>query len=90
MQQQRHLRQMLEELHAELQRADALDESARTLLQSVLSDIEDVLERAPAAGGRSGTITARLREAVSAFEVTHPALTEAVGRVADALAKMGI
>jgi hypothetical protein len=32
----------------------------------------------------------RLREAVDEFEESHPALTEAVGRVVDALAKMGI
>ena len=32
----------------------------------------------------------QLREAVRAFETTHPTLTSAINGVADALAKMGI
>jgi hypothetical protein len=79
---------MLEQLHAELQRADTIDERSRELLRSVLSDIEDVLARKP--GHQPESIRERLRDAVGAFEETHPALTEAIGQVADALAKMGV
>ena len=42
---EQHLRQMLEQLHTELQRADTIDERSRQLLRSVLGDIEDLLER---------------------------------------------
>ena len=87
---EQHLRQMLEQLHTELQRADTIDEQSRELLRSVVSDIEELIERKQARGTQPESIVERLREAVSAFEETHPTLTEAIGAVADALAKMGI
>jgi hypothetical protein len=81
---------MLEQLHAELQRTETIDDRSRTLLRSVIGDIEDLLERKPARSMPPGSIVERLREAVRAFEKTHPTLTEAAGGVADALARMGI
>jgi hypothetical protein len=89
MPEQQRLRQLLEKLQAELQRAHGLDDRSRELLGSALSDIEDLLERAEG-GKRPESITERLREAVGAFEETHPTLTEAIGRVVDTLSKMGI
>jgi DNA repair exonuclease SbcCD ATPase subunit len=85
-----HLRQMLEQLHAELQRADTIDDRSRELLRGVLDDIEDLLERKQKRGTQPESIIERLREAVRTFETTHPTLTNAIGGVADALAKMGI
>lgn len=79
-----HLRRMLENLHAELQSADPVDERSRQLLREVDTDIQKLLERSDAEKDES--LTLRLRE----FEERHPALTEAVGRVLDALAQMGI
>jgi hypothetical protein len=84
------LRRMLEQLHTELQRADTIDDRSRELLRSVLVDIEDLLERKPKRPTQPESIIERLREAVRAFETTHPALTAAIGGVADALARMGI
>jgi Domain of unknown function (DUF4404) len=49
---EKHLRQMLEQLHTELQRADTIDDRSRELLRSVLGDIEDPLERSRS-GARS-------------------------------------
>ena len=88
--QERHLRQMLEQLHTELQRADAVDDRSRELLRSVLGDIEDLLERKRKRGTQAESIIERLREAVRAFEKTHPTLTKTIGGVADALAGIGI
>ena len=87
---EQHLRQMLEHLHTELQRADTIDDRSRELLRSVLGDIEDLLERKQKQGTQPESIIERLRETVRAFETTHPTLTNAIGRVADALAGMGI
>ena len=82
-----HLRDLLESLHAELRRTDAVDDSSRELLREVDGDIRQALERA---GEHPDSLTARLRETVERFEGTHPALTEAVTRVLDALVQMGI
>jgi hypothetical protein len=87
---EKHLRQMLEQLHIELQRADTIDDRSRELLRSVLGDIEDLLERKQKRGTEPESIIEQLREAVRAFETTHPTLTSAIGRVADALAGIGI
>ena len=87
---EQQLRQMLEELHTELQRTDAIDDRSRELLRSVLGDIEDLLERKEKRGTQPESIVQRLRETVRVFETTHPTLTEAIGRLADALAGMGV
>ena len=76
---EQQLRQRLEALHTELQRADTIDERTRELLRSVLDDIEDLLERKQKQGTPPDSIIERLREAVRAFENTHPTLTNAIG-----------
>jgi hypothetical protein len=84
-----HLREMLEKLHAELKKAGSIDERSREMLRAVMDDIRAIVE--PSADeAHPESLGQRLREAVDEFEETHPALTEAVGRVVDALAKMGI
>jgi hypothetical protein len=87
---EQHLRQMLEQLHLELQRADTLDDRSRELLQSVLGDIEDLLARKQKRDTPPESIVERLREAIGTFEKTHPTLTSAIGAVADALSSLGI
>jgi predicted component of type VI protein secretion system len=87
---EQHLRQMLEQLHTELQRADTIDDRSRELLRSVLGDIQDLLECKQKGGTQPESIIQQLREAVRAFETTHPSLTSAISRVAEALAGLGI
>jgi len=87
---EQHLREALERVHIELQGADTIDDRSRELLRSVLGDIEDLLERKQKRGTQPASIIERLREAVRTFETTHPTLTNAIGGVADALARMGI
>ena len=81
------LRTLLEALHAELRRTDAVDERSRDLLRAVDGDIRQALERT---GEQPESLTERLRETLERFEGTHPQLSEAVGRVLDALVQMGI
>ena len=87
---ERDLRQLLEQLHAEIQVTDTIDDRSRELLRGVLGEIEDLLERKQKQGTRPESIIERLRGAVKSFEKTHPTLTDAIGRVADALAAIGI
>ena len=48
-----HLRRMLENLHAELQTAESVDERSRELLREVDADIQNLLERSDAEKGES-------------------------------------
>jgi predicted molibdopterin-dependent oxidoreductase YjgC len=85
---QRELQETLARLHDELQNGQHLDDEARGMLERLASDIEQVLHPAPP--DSIDALGSRLREAIERFEETHPALTAAVNRVADALARMGI
>jgi len=83
------LHDQLAALHGALRDADAVDPEARALLQQVMADIRSALERSEQ-GGRSESLTERLRVAARRFEGTHPALTAAAGRVIDTLSNLGI
>lgn len=82
------LRDRLEALHGALRDAESLDPEARALLRAVMEDIERVLAREQEHEPES--LVERLREAIGDFEESHPTLSEAAGRVIDALARMGI
>jgi hypothetical protein len=83
------LRRRLAELHAELERAEALDADSRAALEAVLRDIQGILARSGAQRGPA-SLSERLREAGRHFEGSHPTLTTVLGRVVDALAALGI
>ena len=84
------LREKLEELHRALRDADAVGSESRELLEALVADIQRVLERDSREEPEPESLAERLREVVEEFEESHPTLTEAAGRVIDALAKMGI
>ena len=56
----------------------------------MLADIEALLERGGDDESGSAGIVDRLRGAMGRFEEDHPSLTAAVGRIADALANLGV
>jgi hypothetical protein len=88
---QRELRETLARLHDELGRSRELDDASRELLERLAADIEARLH--PDASDPPDALdllSERLRGAITRFEDTHPALTTAIGRVADALASLGI
>ncbi len=84
------LRRHLEQLHAELADAPTLDSRSRELLQELMRDIQELLERAGDEEPRSDSIAERLKEVARDFEESHPVLVATVGRVADTLANLGI
>jgi hypothetical protein len=86
-----NLRRRLAELHAELDKVDAVDGEARAALEEVMREIREVLARAGDAESREeASLADRLREAGRHFEVSHPTLTVTLGRVVDALSALGI
>ena len=80
------LRELLAELHLKLGQAHSVDADSRLLLRAVSSDIEKAL------GGKGETAPqeSKLNELAVKFEAEHPALSEAVRDVIDALSKAGI
>ncbi len=83
------LRKTLEKLHSELEKTPSLDAESHRLLVEVLRDIESLLASGESEH-TSDTLLDRLRSATGEFEESYPTLTEAVGRVADVLSRMGI
>jgi hypothetical protein len=84
----RALRDELERLQKELSETTTLDPEARELLGEMAADIERLLAQDESGGAEP--LAERLRAATERFEETHPKLTAVVGRVADALANLGI
>ena len=84
------LQRTLRSLHAALGQARRLDPEDRALLETVLTDIQDVLQKnapADAAGGDHGDA---LEGAAVRLEAEHPGVAAAVRALVDALAKAGI
>jgi len=90
------LRERVDALHQQLSGTESLDAADRASLESLLADVARLLERDDEArdeGASAEThesLVDQLREAAESFEEQHPSLTELVGRVADALSRLGI
>ena len=84
------LRAQLEHLHAELQKADALDPQQRELLQTLANDIHQLLNRNENQLHHYRSLGARLSEDVAQLEASHPQITLLIRRAIDSLAYLGI
>jgi hypothetical protein len=84
------LRAQLEQLHAELQQADAIDPQQREMLRARANDIEQLLKREEIKPHHYTGLGERLSEDVAQLEASHPQITLLMGRVIDSLAYLGI
>lgn len=87
----KELRDLLSELHAEIENAHEVDEKGLELLRHLNEDITVLLERSE--GNPSPTnpsITRNLENTLSHFEVTHPSLTELISKLLESLSSSGI
>ena len=84
------LRAQLEQLHAELQQADAIDPQQREMLQARADDIEQLLKREEIKPHHYRSLRERLGEDVAELEASHPQITLLMRRVIDSLAYLGI
>jgi len=87
------LADLLQQLQVELSNTNDLDAELSEQLRATTTDIRQALEcddAAEPAEGDSQGLVAQLRQAATRFEDSHPALTNTVGRIADALAQLGI
>jgi hypothetical protein len=84
-----NLRETLARLHDELDAAGAIDGELRSELERALVEIREVVERAHPVE-ESNPLGERLETVALQFEQSHPVLAQAIGRVVNALAAMGI
>jgi hypothetical protein len=84
------LRSQLEQLHAELQQVDVLEDHEREMFRRLAIDIQEALERGEAHPQPYNGLDERLREAVAQLETSHPRTTMLMRQVIDQLAFMGI
>jgi hypothetical protein len=84
-----NLRETLARLHDELDAAEPIDGEVRAELERALVEIREVVERARPAED-SSPLGDRLETVAVQFEQSHPLLAQAIGRVVNALAAMGI
>jgi hypothetical protein len=85
------LRLTLRQLHDELAQAEDVDAETLARLRTLTDDIERALEkRERQSAADVEAHTSGLKDLLLKFEADHPQLSVAAGRVADALAAMGI
>lgn len=81
------LRDLLEQLHDELENTPSLDDKGRELLSHLSADIQKLLVPSSTI---NPTIAKRFQDAIDHFEVTHPELTAALSQMLNALNNAGI
>jgi endonuclease III len=82
----RAVSERLEQLRRELAASSSLSAADRERLEQLIADVRDHNER----DEHEPSLADRLQEAMSNLEEDHPRLTLAIGKVADALAAIGI
>lgn len=81
----------LQQVHAELSSAKSVDAETLALMRRLTDDIDRLLdERDDETRVDTEPVTSGLRDLVLKFEADHPQLAISIGKVADALAAMGI
>ena len=85
----KNLSELLEELHDELGKTNAMDEKGRQLLRHLDKDIRELLERSGDVEADASMLE-RFQEAVDHFEITYPRLTAALSHMMSILSNAGI
>ncbi|MBI3164122.1 MAG: DUF4404 family protein [Chloroflexi bacterium] len=78
---------LLEQVHAELQKADNLAADSLALLRELEEDVQSLLKKSEV---ETPSILERMRKAVERFEVEHPTLTTLLSEVSTILSNAGI
>jgi chromosome segregation ATPase len=87
-----NLRELLEKLHNELERAEAMDESGREKLRHLDADIRDLLKRSDTKAeiDADEPLLERLQDSIDHFEATHPRLTMMLSQMMTILSNAGV
>jgi hypothetical protein len=83
------LRQILDQLQAQLNEVRRLDPAVATHLESTIAEAKAALAGRPTPAAHR-SIVERLSDAMLKYEASHPALAGNLGSIIDALGRMGI
>ena len=84
-------RELLQQLHDEINNTQTVDEKGSELLRDLDGDIRELLERSEEQQEQvHPSVIQRLESALSHFEVTHPELTTLISKVVDSLSNAGV
>jgi hypothetical protein len=86
----KNLTTLLEQLHAELDSTEAVDDKGRELLRDLNADIQELLKRSEGEGSDDDSLLERWQATIDHFEVTHPTLTATLSQMLNALSNAGI
>ncbi len=85
------LRKLLEQLHSEIENADAIEDKDQELLRDLRMDIGKLLERSEGARGRlRPSIASRLEDTIGSLEISYPEITSILSRILDILGGAGV
>ncbi len=84
------VRELLEQLHRELNQTETVDEHQRELLRTLENDIQELLGREQNQPHHYRGLGERLSEAVAQLEASHPQVTLLMRRAIDSLAYLGV
>jgi hypothetical protein len=88
---QHELSQKLAQLHAEISQTSEVNPENLELLRKLTDDIDRLLEKQDATESEDAEgVTGGLKDLLLKFEADHPELSISLGKVADALAAIGI
>jgi dsDNA-specific endonuclease/ATPase MutS2 len=87
-----NLRDLLEQLHRELERTDTIDEEGNEMLRHLDADIRNLLKRSGADVeiDADGPLLERLQDTIDHFGATHPRLTTVLSEMMTILSNAGI
>lgn len=84
------LSELLRSVHAELAKGDDLDPQNRDALQSLIDEIQDILDDTKPNTEQDDSFIERLEDGLTRFEVTHPELVGTINKVLESLSNAGI
>jgi hypothetical protein len=85
-----NLRELLEKLHQELEKTEAVDEKGNEMLRHLDADIRGLLRRSGAKAETDEPMLERLQDTIDHFEDTHPRLTTMLSQMMTILSNAGI
>ena len=85
-----NLRELLEKVHNELERAETMDEKGKEMLRHLDADIRTLLKRSGTKVEADEPVLERLQDTIDHFETRYPRLTMVLSEMMTILSNAGV